>query len=813
MKLNFPIVLTSFLALIFFTTNCKNKPHQHSGFYDSTEWKVVGPGGGGGVFSPTISPFNDDFVITHCDMTGIYISCDGGKNWSMKNLWNVPVDFEFDPTDQNTLYVATRGFRYSEDRGSGLSLLYRSSNKGESWEIIYPDVGKAKEGLERLQSYDYLPSDIIDNAINGTIDKVVVDPSDNNRIYLGLAPLEVYISQSNSSQNRDSTFIVISDNRGESWELLSTLPGKRIKAIFPIRKREMKDMILVFTNNGGFHVNKITGEVKQLKLPIDNLIIVEGGKGKEGSLIYIQSAFINENGKFSGGMFISSDQGDTWEQINTGITKSIADGTVPIFREGLAVCETQPKIAYISFTSSEKNRNGEIEQIYNIYKTINSGKEWEPVLKASTSGGYITNNFEGSWMEESFDPGWGGAALNLGVAPKNPDICFAGDNGRAYKTIDGGKNWKQTYSHNQPDGSYSSGGLNVTTCYGVHFDPFDSEHYFICYTDIGLFHTYNRGESWFHSLTNIPHSWQNTCYDLKFDPEIKDKVWSVWGNAHDLPREKMFSLRGFDHYSGGIALSIDGGKTWSKSNNGMPENSVCTSILIDPSTPANKRTLYVTVFDKGVYKSINDGQNWIEVNNGLKDNLYAWQIRRNTNGILYLLCCRGKSRGEQIDGVLYYSEDDAATWKSLALPEGVNGPHDLLIDQNNEQIMYLSCWPRKTTNGDKNGGIYKTIDGGLNWYQIFDERVRVNSAATGYENSDIIFINTFQDAAYRSDDAGENWLRLNGYRFKWGQKPIPDPNNSRMLFLTTFGGSVFYGPAEGTENTFEGIVNMPEDWW
>jgi hypothetical protein len=107
-------------------------------------------------------------------------------------------------------------------------------------------------------------------------------------------------------------------------------------------------------------------------------------------------------------------------------------------------------------------------------------------------------------MEESFDPGWGGSPIDLGVAPGNPDICYAGDNGRGYKTTDGGKTWKQVYSHNLEDGSYASGGLDVTTCYGVHFDPFDKEHFFICYTDMGLFHTFNGGDSWFHSITDVP---------------------------------------------------------------------------------------------------------------------------------------------------------------------------------------------------------------------------------------------------------------------------------------------------------------------
>jgi len=91
--------------------------------------------------------------------------------------------------------------------------------------------------------------------------------------------------------------------------------------------------------------------------------------------------------------------------------------------------------------------------------------------------------------------------------------------------------------------------------------------------------------------------------------------------------------------------------------------------------------------------------------------------------------------------------------------------------------------------------------------------VRVNSAGIESMQPDTLYINTFQNAAYRSADAGETWSRIEGYRFKWGQKAVPDVNNPGMLYLTTYGGSVFHGPAEGIPGAFEGIENMPGNWW
>jgi len=166
-----------------------------------------------------------------------------------------------------------------------------------------------------------------------------------------------------------------------------------------------------------------------------------------------------------------------------------------------------------------------------------------------------------------------------------------------------------------------------------------------------------------------------------------------------------------------------------------------------------------------------------------------------------------------VDGVIYFRDDNAGTWNEMQLPKGVNGPHDLQIDPDHPDNMYVCCWPRKDSGKDSHGGVIKTKDGGLTWERVFDERIRVNSAGLDPTNPATIFINTFQNAAYRSDDAGESWSRLEGYRFKWGQKAIPDVNNPGMLFLSTYGGSVYYGPAKGTPGINEDIENMPTGWW
>src|SRR5687767_8178720 len=55
-------------------------------------WGFVGYGGGGAMFYPKISPHDPDSVLVACDMTGSFITRNGGGSWRMFNLRG-PVEY------------------------------------------------------------------------------------------------------------------------------------------------------------------------------------------------------------------------------------------------------------------------------------------------------------------------------------------------------------------------------------------------------------------------------------------------------------------------------------------------------------------------------------------------------------------------------------------------------------------------------------------------------------------------------------------------------------------------------------------------
>jgi photosystem II stability/assembly factor-like uncharacterized protein len=389
----------------------------------------------------------------------------------------------------------------------------------------------------------------------------------------------------------------------------------------------------------------------------------------------------------------------------------------------------------------------------------------------------------------------------LGVAGQNPGLCYGTDFGRTMRTTDGGANWNAVYSRESSKGGWTSTGLDVTTSYGIHFDPFDRNREFITYTDIGLFRSEDGGRSWMSSTNGVPREWVNTTYWVAFDPDVKGRMWSANSYTHDLPRPKMWRHNSARNFRGGVCRSDDGGRTWVKSNAGMPETAV-THILLDPASPGAQRILYAAAFGRGVYKSVDGGKTWSLKNNGITQaEPFAWRLAHGSDGALYLVVARRTedgSIGNVGDGAVYKSTNGAETWQPVPLPAGVNGPSGIAIDSRSPNRLYLAAWARATpTLHGEGGGIYLSDDGGRTWRQVLDRDQHVYDVTIDPKNSNFVYAAGFESSAWKSSDRGEHWARIPGFNFKWGHRVILDPKEHGKVYITTFGGSVWHGSVNG----------------
>jgi hypothetical protein len=82
-------------------------------------FQIIGPGGGGTTIGPVISPHDPSIVVEHSDMTGNYITLNGGASWRMFNLRTGINAFAFDPHNPGRIYA-------------GSAALWRSDNSGRT---------------------------------------------------------------------------------------------------------------------------------------------------------------------------------------------------------------------------------------------------------------------------------------------------------------------------------------------------------------------------------------------------------------------------------------------------------------------------------------------------------------------------------------------------------------------------------------------------------------------------------------------------------------------------------------------------------
>jgi photosystem II stability/assembly factor-like uncharacterized protein len=764
-------------------------------------WRVIGPGGGGTMRRPAISPHDARLVVEGCDMTGAYITKDGGLSWRMFNLGAPPSSFAFDPRDPRVIYATT-------------AALWRSEDAGTTWRMVYPDPAKSTAVHARTDHGDFVIT-TDDPAYPGSgrsasVHTVAVDASDSARLAIAVSTAE---SPRPGSAQAD-TVLLASADRGRSWSLLGMLGKERVLAM----RFERDGAVLAAAESGVYAA--AAGQWTRRPAPAPGaLTSASFGTDAASGRTQLYVTTLVEPGPQGpvGGLYVSEDGGASWrpsggellaasDGFGQGELWGDAKGSRPAVGP-VAASSGRGLVAYVGLRGLRRSPGG--PKLNGIAKTTDGGRSWTVVREEADRK---AKNHEGSWFEERGTEGqslWFDAPYDLAVAPNDPDVCYGTDLFRTYRTTDGGARWSQVHSARRGPDSWTSRGLDVMTAYGVHWDPFDHRRVFISYTDMGLFRSEDGGESWISSTSGVPTRWRNTTYWVDFDPEVSGLMWGAFAGNHDLPRPKMWRHTDPDRYRGGVGVSTDGGRSWTPSNAGMPETAV-THVLVDPKSPKGRRTLYATAFGRGVYKSTDGGKSWTAKNQGLDGTQpFAWRITRVPDGTLYLVVARRSERGEigdARDGALYRSTDAAESWTRMRLPEGTNGPNGLAVDPTDPRRLYLAAWGRATPGGDTGGGVFGSDDAGASWRPLTTDFQHVYDVTVDPRDPRVLYASGFDQSAIRSSDRGLSWRRLRGYNFKWGHRVVLDPLDPENVYVTTFGGSVWHGPAGGDPAAVEDVV-------
>lgn len=217
----------------------------------------------------------------------------------------------------------------------------------------------------------------------------------------------------------------------------------------------------------------------------------------------------------------------------------------------------------------------------------------------------------------------------------------------------------------------------------------------------------------------------------------------------------------------GVRLSQDGGKTWTKTGDGVPGLQQVESLAFDPG---DRRVLYAGTW-RQAFRTRDGGASWTRIAQGmvLDASVYSWDFDAADPRDVWVSTC----------GWVYRTRDGGDRWTRSTTGFTNRRSHAVRRDPRRPGVVYAATV----------GGLHRSLDDGATWVRISRESLVVTALEID-KVSGRLYVGTEGEGVFYSDDAG---LTLES-----GSQGLPesrvaeiaaDPNDpERIFFFRAFAG-------------------------
>jgi len=383
-----------------------------------------------------------------------------------------------------------------------------------------------------------------------------------------------------------------------------------------------------------------------------------------------------------------------------------------------------------------------------------------------------------------------GSFTSIKIAPSNPDVIYAGVDSNdmsLYKSEDGGATWWLAHitghtmsvavSPNDADLAVYSileGPMQRTTDGGSSWNPVDTGDVVVRRVE-----QTNMGANLFTTVVFAPDN-ENIAYAATVSGMQRSGTdrgpvpiyvsrdggakWKLAGTCETCGAAITMAVQPGDSNvvwaatNNGVQVSRDGGKTWSGNLiERYTRNSHSYGIALRPGDPD---TILLASNESGMFRSTDGGATWTQANTGLgTQELHQVTFATSNSDVAYVATHEG----------VYRSDDAGQTWVSRSRGLQYLFSTPIAVDPRNEDIVFVgsssevfTMHPSHFNAGLHEGqGLYKSTDGGLNWFRSDEGIDEAKLAQMG--THPLLPFNLWADGesgrgAFFTPDAGDSWL-------------------------------------------------------